>query len=333
MTKPLDIYIYDVIGVDFFGEGVSAKQVVKDVHDFSGDVINVYINSPGGIVPDGHAIHNALKRHKATVNVFVDGMALSAASVVMVAGDNVEIADNAMVMIHDPWTGEVGNAADFFATATRLDKVADSIARNYTTRIDKPANEIREMMKAETWLDAHEALEMGLADSITDEKPIENSKYLEAYRNVPQAWLKQLKGESMPKEQTKEPEKNEDVETVEAPQEENENVETPVENSQPEKTETQSEQPNKDEQPQPDPRAECKKFVDAFGDDGGKYFADGLTFEQAQAKHIESLQEQNRQLSAKVSATKSDSEDVALSGGDDSGEKKRGRFSDCIKIK
>src|SRR5262245_58153450 len=97
------IQIYGPIGQDWFGDGVTAKQVIKDLQG-AGDIkdIEVRINSPGGDTFEGFAIYNALVRHPARVATHVDGEAFSAASYIMQAGDHREVAESSMIMVHNP---------------------------------------------------------------------------------------------------------------------------------------------------------------------------------------------------------------------------------------
>jgi ATP-dependent protease ClpP protease subunit len=122
-----EIHIYDTIGTDFFGEGVGAKSFIDDLAQFAGQDLSVRINSPGGQVFEGVAIHNALARHDALVNVHIDGMALSIASLIAMAGDTINIAENGIMMIHDPWTWVQGNAADMRKEAENLDRVKEGM--------------------------------------------------------------------------------------------------------------------------------------------------------------------------------------------------------------
>lgn len=160
-----DIYIYDVIGGDWFGEGTTAKSF-RDELKALGDVktLNIFVNSPGGDVFDGVAIFNQLARHKARKIVHIDGLAASIASVIAMAGDEIVIAGNGMIMIHRAWALALGNAGDMRKAADSLDKVDQTILGTYVTRTDGDEAEIMAMMEAETWMTADEAVEMGFAD-------------------------------------------------------------------------------------------------------------------------------------------------------------------------
>jgi len=166
------IWLYEEIG--FWG--VTAKKFADDLNAL-GDVstITVRINSPGGDVFDGLAIYNTLLRHPATVNVEIDGLAASIASIIAMAGSTVAISPNAMMMIHDPWTIALGGAEDFRKTAELLDQVKTSLVSTYQAKTGQTATAIAEKMSDETWFEAQEAIDFGLADEMTDAAPIEAS--------------------------------------------------------------------------------------------------------------------------------------------------------------
>lgn len=166
--KVAEILIYDVIGADFFGEGVTAKKV-KAALEALGDVsdINVRINSPGGNVWDGIAIFNLLKEHKAQVHVHVDGLAASAASLIAMAGDLISMGDGSMMMIHNPWTFAYGDAKAMRKTGDILDKITQQFVGIYATRSGAKAKEVGEFMDAETWFSADDAIKHGFADDKT----------------------------------------------------------------------------------------------------------------------------------------------------------------------
>jgi ATP-dependent protease ClpP protease subunit len=159
---PTQLHIYDEIG--FFG--VSAADLMRDLADVTGD-LEVHINSPGGEVWDGIAIYNSLLARK-NVTVHIDGIAASIASVIAMAGNPVLIARNAQMMIHEGFAMAVGNAQDMRDLAEQLDKASNNIASIYSDHTGKPINYFREVMKAETWYDADECINEGLADRLID---------------------------------------------------------------------------------------------------------------------------------------------------------------------
>lgn len=162
---PAELYIYDEIDSWF---GVGARDVTQALMGVTTDTITVHLNSPGGDIFEAHAIYNALRAHKATVNVVVDGIAASAASYIAQAGDTIEMASNATMMIHDAIGFTYGNAADHAETADILDKQSDIIAGIYAERAGGTVDEWRASMRAESWYNAEEAVAAGLADGILD---------------------------------------------------------------------------------------------------------------------------------------------------------------------
>lgn len=169
-----ELLIYgDIEDIQWWNEDVTPTQMKKALDDL-GDikVLNVYVNSYGGSVFAGQAIHTMLKRHKAKVNVHIDGIAASIASVIAMAGDTVTIPANAMIMVHNPWTFGLGNANDFRKLADDLDKIGESIVAAYQGKTGLDEDKIKELMDAETWLTAKEAVEYGFADKIEEEKQI-----------------------------------------------------------------------------------------------------------------------------------------------------------------
>jgi ATP-dependent Clp endopeptidase proteolytic subunit ClpP len=161
--KAADISIYDEIGM----WGVSASAFMRDLKSLGElDEINLSIHSPGGDVLDGWAIYNALKNNKAKVTARVEGLAASMASVILMAADEIEIPENAYVMIHNPWGVAIGDAEELRDTAELLDKLGNGLVNAYASRTGNDEDEIREMMSAETWMDGKEAVERGFADTL-----------------------------------------------------------------------------------------------------------------------------------------------------------------------
>ncbi len=155
-----EVMIYDSIGY----YGITASDFVSELKGLDVAEIAVHINSPGGEVFDGIAIHNALRSHPANVRVNIDSLAASIASVIAMAGDEIIMERNAQMMIHDGYGAIGGNAADLREMADLLDKTSDTIAGIYAERTGKDASYWRGLMKAETWYTAEEAVAAGLAD-------------------------------------------------------------------------------------------------------------------------------------------------------------------------
>lgn len=159
-----DVYLYDEIG----GWGVQASDFVAQVDALDVDTIHLFLNSPGGAAWDGIAIMNALRRHKAKVEVTVDGLAASIASVIAMAGDKVTMNRGSEMMIHEAWGWAMGNAQDMSETAAILGKLSDSIADTYAARAGGTRETWRALMVAETWYTAEEAVKAKLADEWVD---------------------------------------------------------------------------------------------------------------------------------------------------------------------
>jgi len=163
-NSPVEITIYDEIG----GFGVLAKEFIAELKKYKGQHIDLRINSVGGSVIEGDAIFNALRRHRGGLTVHVDGLAASMASVIAMAGDKISMADNALLMIHNPWSLAMGDADDLRKEAATLDKIKGSMVRTYARRANLPQSDISAMMDEEKWMDAREALELGFVDEIEE---------------------------------------------------------------------------------------------------------------------------------------------------------------------
>ena len=155
------VNIFDAIGGWW---GVSAAEFVEQLDALDVDELEVHVNSPGGAVWDGIAIMNALKAHRAKVVVIVDGLAASAASIVAMAGDEVVMAEGSQMMIHQASGGVWGNADYIRDMAAILDKIDNNLAGIYARRTGTTRASWLDLMRAETWYNADEAVEAGLAD-------------------------------------------------------------------------------------------------------------------------------------------------------------------------
>lgn len=183
-----EILIYDVIGEDFWsGGGVTAKGFAETLKALGKvQTINLKINSPGGDVFDGVAIYNNLVQHPAKVNVFIDGLAASIASVIAMAGDNITIAENGMMMIHNPWTFAMGDANDLRQSADVLDKIKATMLTTYSKRAGVTEAEASAIMDAETWYTGQEAVDAGFADDVQAVKSKASALFdLSVFKNAP----------------------------------------------------------------------------------------------------------------------------------------------------
>jgi ATP-dependent Clp endopeptidase proteolytic subunit ClpP len=160
-----EVTIYEEIG----SYGITAKAFLDQIKNVGKRKITLRINSPGGEVFDGLAIYNRLREHAGGVEVRIDGIAASMASVIAMAGAPVSMAENALLMVHNPSGLCAGNSGDMRELADMLDKVRGSLTSAYERKTGKTTEEIGAMMDAETWMTAQEALAAGFIDEITGE--------------------------------------------------------------------------------------------------------------------------------------------------------------------
>jgi ATP-dependent protease ClpP protease subunit len=173
------LMIHGDIGESWWGESVSAKSVVAQLKGLKPNTaLTIRINSFGGSVVDGLAIYNTLMEHAGTKSVIVDGIAASAASLIAMAGDTIEMPETSLMMIHGPWTQAAGNANELRTTADVLDKFADSMIGAYARKSGKAADEIRTMLQGgdDHWYTGAEAVAAGFADSVKDFGATSNAK-------------------------------------------------------------------------------------------------------------------------------------------------------------
>lgn len=184
-----DVHIFDEIG--FWG--VTAKQFINDLKQLDVQQINLHIDSPGGSVFDGVAIQNSLKHHQARVTTYIDGLAGSIASIIALAGDEIKIADNAYVMIHNPASMVWGEAKDLLKEAEVLNKIADGLAGDYSRKMNISLAEARALMDEETWYLGQEAVDAGFADSTFSGSQVAASYDVKRFSNkAPQAVLQRF---------------------------------------------------------------------------------------------------------------------------------------------
>lgn len=163
-----EILIYGIVGDSW--DGLDANTLVPLISD-GDDALDVRINSPGGYVMEGLAIYNAIIRQKAKgrkITTHIDGLAASMGSVIAMAGDDIIMADNALMMIHNPWDCACGDAADLRRAADKLDMIRDQIVGIYAKQTGIDADALVTMLDAETWMTAIEALAQNFATSTQD---------------------------------------------------------------------------------------------------------------------------------------------------------------------
>ena len=163
------LHLYDAVGG---WDGIRAKHVVEKLEalkDEGAEHLDVHINSPGGDVFEGMAIHTAIASWpKGEKRVHVDGLAASIASIVAMAGDEIEISPTAMVMVHEPRGFAMGDAADLRKMADRLDAIRDVMCGVYADRTGLAKAEVEKLVAAETWMSASEAVKKGFADKVAE---------------------------------------------------------------------------------------------------------------------------------------------------------------------
>jgi ATP-dependent Clp protease protease subunit len=191
--ESVDLFIYDVVGDSWTGNDAAA--LVKEIAGYKKKRINARINSPGGSVFDGVAIFNALKNHDGGVTTFIDGLAASIASIIALAGDRIVMADNAMMMIHNPSSFSFGEAKDLRKDADILDQIKETLINAYVTKTGKQRDAVASDMDKETWFTASEAKAYGLVTEVTESMKMaacvdEAIANIFGFRNAPSGVIK-----------------------------------------------------------------------------------------------------------------------------------------------
>lgn len=191
------MYIDGEIVTDEYEDSDTSAARFRDALKSLGDVknINLHINSPGGSVFEGIAIYNMLKQNSAHINVYVDGLAASIASVIAMSGDAIFMPSNSMMMIHNPWTMAVGNANELRKQADDLDQITKSSVQTYLAKAGDKLDEdtLKQLMNDETWLTAQEAVDYGLADEVMEPNKAAasiNKSFAQRYKHVPEQLIK-----------------------------------------------------------------------------------------------------------------------------------------------
>jgi ATP-dependent protease ClpP protease subunit len=188
-----EIDMYDIIGEGLYTQGVTLNYVSNGLKKANkGDVV-VNINSAGGDMFEGLAIYNLLKEYEGRVTVKIMGMAASAASIIAMAGDDIEIGESAFFMIHNAWSVAIGNKNDFTKAADDFAKFDDAMALIYSKKTGKDYDEIVSMMDDETWISGKDSVDMGFATSLLDDDDIsevDSDKSAKALRKIDTALAK-----------------------------------------------------------------------------------------------------------------------------------------------
>ncbi|EOE3282474.1 head maturation protease, ClpP-related [Klebsiella pneumoniae] len=165
-TDDNTISVFDVIGQDYWGEGITAKRIAGALRAMNGADITVNINSPGGDMFEGLAIYNLLREYEGHVTVKVLGIAASAASIIAMAGDDIQIGRGAFLMIHNCWLYAMGNRHDFAELAQSLEPFDTAMADIYAARSGLDIAAVQKLMDAESYIGGSDAVAKGLADSL-----------------------------------------------------------------------------------------------------------------------------------------------------------------------
>lgn len=161
------ITMFDVIGEDYWsGGGITAKKVASQLRAIGDKPVEVQINSPGGDMFEGIAIYNVLREHSSEITIKIMGMAASAASIIAMAGDRIEIGTASFMMIHNCWVVAIGNRHDMAETATWLEPFDSAMVDVYAARSGQDAKAIARWMDAETYMSGSTAVDRGFADAL-----------------------------------------------------------------------------------------------------------------------------------------------------------------------
>ncbi|MGN4406395.1 head maturation protease, ClpP-related [Bacillus cereus group sp. MYBK59-1] len=193
--KTADVFIYGEItkyAWEEYGE-VSSITFKNELDELGDDIetINLYINSPGGSVFETMAIIAMLQRHQAKVISYIDGIGASCASVLPMISDKIIMYANSMMMIHNAWTYASGNANQLRKAADDIERINQSMVQHYLTRAGDKLDEdtLKQLLDAETWLSAEEAMGYGLCDeiiSVNNAAACLDEKWMKEYKNIPQ---------------------------------------------------------------------------------------------------------------------------------------------------
>lgn len=308
-NKRLRLDIYDTIGADWLGQGITAKTVAAAIAA-AGDVdqIDVYINSPGGDAFDGIAIYNELKQFEGVVNTYAMGIAASAASVIFMAGDQRVVYDGAQLMIHNAAGFTFGDKNVHTKQTAVLSKLDRSIATLYAATTGGDVETIAEMMNEETWLDTSDAIDDGYATHRAPQEAVAppQSRLLNAYSNVPlkvAAWAGQASGVN-PQPTTELPKMADEPVKPDEDQEE-ETVEDKIAALEARIAELEA-MGDEDEMEEEEPGTDAKAIANAFGHDKEfvvEMIAAGKTLNEAYPLYVArttKLADTNRRLAAEM---------------------------------
>lgn len=181
-----EIFLYDAIGDSMWGM-IDAAVVTDALDQLGGKRATIRINSPGGSVDEGVAIYNLLENYSGGVDIVIDSIAASIASVIALAGDTRTIAENGMVMVHNASTIAWGDSRELRRWADVLDKYGDRIVKTYARKTKQSEKDLRDWMNNETWMGADEALARGFVTAISapgEEPKVPKGLFQNAPKNI-----------------------------------------------------------------------------------------------------------------------------------------------------
>lgn len=171
-----DIFIFgDIVSWEYLESDVSSYTLARAIQDLDVDEINVHINSYGGEVAEGLAIHNNMKNHPAWIRTICDGFGCSAASVVFMAGDERVMNPASLLMIHNAWTSASGNAKELRKAADNLEVISSASAETYRAKVNITDEQLTELLDNETWIKPEDALAWGFATEILEDEAAETA--------------------------------------------------------------------------------------------------------------------------------------------------------------
>lgn len=197
-NKTAECFMYGEISSYDSEETITAKMVQEFLQEATNQnvtSIDVHINSVGGSVFEGVAIYNLLNGFDGTINVYVDGLAASIASIIAMSGNTITMLDGSFLMIHNPMTFTGGNAEELKKQVELLETMRDTLVDIYAKRTGKPTEDIKALMDVETWLTADQAIEYGFADNITqglEVAAVANTEFLNNYKHSPKTLLNRV---------------------------------------------------------------------------------------------------------------------------------------------
>lgn len=193
------VLLYDVIGEDWFGGGVSARSFAEQFAAIQAPTIHLRINSPGGSVFEARAMVTAVREHSSRVVAHIDGLAASCASWLAIAAAEVHMTQGAFFMVHNSWSWTMGNKEDHAKAMQLLEKIDQSIRVDYMVKTGAGEAVVSDWMDAETWFTADEAKAAGFVDLISGEQAAGNQWNLaDCYANIPAALVPGAANEQLP---------------------------------------------------------------------------------------------------------------------------------------